>query len=1151
MIKILFSIILIFSSLFSTDFTFHKGWNLIGNGNGEIVVEKQPNVKRIFTYKNNSWQTFPKYKNYKSIDRIAPYSGFWALSSTDQKVNFRTLKKNSNELSLIKGWNLISTTGLSVSDLLANRDIKLLWSYINGKWFYATNDSNIESTIEKYGYEKFNGSDSANGLWAYSDKATLIKYNLYNNYFYGDKLERINKGVDKDIVVLGNNYPKNNYGYFLKNGNSIKSGDMIIKRDDNISFVPNDKVSLHFINLDNLVVDYMPLDTNLTESNNSFSIIMPKYSGFDIKVDSKEINGNSFSLNNIGLHNLDVSILDSNNNPIKNTMIFLDVNDSFKSRFDTLQSYTGDDGVAKFKYNIPSFNNESLRVKFYFFDGRLSKFSKGVTITTSNQAIDFLNSNLVINKPSQIYTIKGMIYDKKTNLPIKNSKLDISRILLKYGTIGSSSITSDDNGYFSFTYTSPDSLEDLNETNITVSNDFVSKSIKLTFQNSKTTSRVKKIVVDPSVYMVDGNNSKSIDIYTFDENNTPVSAPVTIGSLIVKKDGKYYLLGSIEPTTLITDENGKATVTYTPSNSIDALSGDSHPIKIYSDNNITAYFTINIAAKKDKVAKLLLSPNFIKVEDGLTQKIDILTLTNSNQPVSSTVNIPYPVDDNGQIFGSFDKYSVTTDTATGKVSVIYSAPSDMEKLNGEKNISISTSENGISSVLTFDFTKKSATSQAKIYKIKLTMPNALSVDNNGNIVVSIVENDNENNRINGDNVNDVNVTLLNKLTSFGNNGNNYTNDHNYTTEYKNSSTKSISLHAKHFSGIEVVNVRANIFDGEKNTTISKNFPLTISSGPVSSISMVYNNSVFDQPFYKDTYTLHAVDKYGNPAKEGTKIVVGAVAGVRKGGNGNFLKVDNNGVLSGINEDSSEFNVTDNRYDLSTAHGQYNNDEGSDTLIVLANEDRRSPLYLGGWLVDRVNSSKTLTLEGSFLNTKTKTDKLSFVIGNENRYDKCTDSLVVVDFDEPSKTYTLDSNGNANLVVKYDPFFVGHNIFLYANTYMAGGKRVGVSKRVILGSRNFIVVNDTTYGSAFYTYSNSDNTPHSSIEKINFSLKDNMLPLKDLYFDDNSFTTKGDCTIKVTNDNYTGCDGIIEANITTAPSKNCEIYWNGRIIQKDY
>ena len=1354
--KIIPLLLIFFISLFAKDIVLDKGWNLIGTSNEKIYLNSD--AKRVFTYEKGEWNTYPKAKNYKYIGEVKPYSGAWFYSDSRNRVNFRVVNEDKLWVNLQKGWNLISGD-VNIDELKKDSTVKLIWRYVGDSegWEYYTNDEKLASTLQS-SFSKIENLNETDGIWVYASRAvTISTVKNAQNYFFGKRIDEVNIGYSDGIIVLSDNYPSNSYGKFLKNGNEIDKNDNKIESNDELSFVPSYTTSIAFINLEDLEVDYLPSDGNLTDPNKfNFKIVMPKFSAFSLNCDEKEISGDKIYFDTAGNHTIKVGLKDTNGNLINNYAIFLKVDDQHKKYFTSLQAITSESGYAVFKYNMPELLNENFEATFSFADASGAKIEKSIKIISSSYAINFDLNSLTVDKSLKQYEIAGQLYDKAKNAPAVNTEIEAEYILLQKGKLDNYSTTTDESGYFKFTYTSPKSL-DINDFNLTIYNDYTKKSLevkinkstksenikieplansltltnpkesktiefylyklddgkalpyenayvdasfkdkviggfdsykkitdsngkvvftytspsdikdldssevrfyldtnesidsnitikfqyknissntkleitpenitttspndertikavvidesnkpmpninisiladlvsggvdygtvsksqittdengiatfkykspsdiedlygkdkKLTlkledtnieknvtiqYKNPQSASTVKKIIVDPTSFTVNSGIKQTVTIYTFDADDKPVSDSVSIDSLI--DSGKIY--GEITPNSIKTDENGKATITYTPPSNIDDFSGKEYKVAIKSSNNIETNLTIKFM-EKAQIDKLIMSPRNISVVEGLTQDIKILTLSSNNKPLSAIVKVPQLIDEDGEtLLGTFDTYSVVTDDK-GEATIKYTAPLDISEINGEKNVTISAKDSSAKSTLYLDF--NNTTYSKNSYELKLVLPNYVEITGDDNVVMDIVKKNNEDSYIESENVKSVTVEAENGLIYF---------DSNFTKKdysYDKNARKSIEIYSKYNSGIEIFRVKAVIFDGEENVTLTKEFPLTVYSGPVSAISMVFKETKFDAPFFEDIFTLHAVDKYGNPAKAGTKIDVGVISGVRKGGNGNYLKVDENGTLSFTDNNITEFNLTDSTHNFSTVQDKVNNDEGSDTLIVLANEKRYSPLYLGGWIIEETyDNNVSLKLDGYFDYNNTKADKLSFVIGNEKVYNGCEETYNVADFDNEGRTYMLDENGNATLVLKYDPYFVGHDLFLYANS-IENNKRVGVSLKRKLWGKN---IDSTTF------VCDGENSDTNCTNSISFSVKEYGGALRKVKFYLDNFKTeeyktagsnKVPCnspTITILNAD-SGCIGKISIKIEVPKGNACKVLWNNSL-----
>jgi hypothetical protein len=523
------------------------------------------------------------------------------------------------------------------------------------------------------------------------------------------------------------------------------------------------------------------------------------------------------------------------------------------------------------------------------------------------------------------------------------------------------------------------------------------------------------------------------------------------------------------------------------------------------------------------VSSLVVSPSSFKVVDGLQKEITVITLDQNSNPVpSSKVKISVPVDANGDVFGSFDSYELTTGD-NGQATVTYTAPDDIDSFEGNESVAFSVVDTSISKSVTLIFSQDVTDENETVavdYEITMSVPNSIEVDNSGNIIVNIVESKNSENEILDNNVHEVNVTsLVNGFISFKGDG-------SEAYEYNSTASKSITVYSAKTSGIDILRVSAYIFDGEKNVTITKDFPLTISSGPISSMSIVYSKTTYDGVFFNDEYTVHAVDKFGNPANAGSKIYMGVVNGLRVDKDDDELFVEKNGTIDyDSSNDITEFNLTNTDSDFS-------NVEEGDNVVILAEANRLDSKYLGGWVIGTKVDDKTLNFESKYFGDTT--EKLTFVVGNENRYDGCEKTVKVADFDSADKTYTTDDNGNAKLTLRYDPYLIGKDVYIYANSY--SDKRVGTALRKKLWGTGIPVPASLTC-----------TAPDSGSKTCTFDFvltpSDSPKVLQDVRI--GGFKLSGECTVKST-DLLTECDGVVSITVDTPAKKSCTVQWNGSI-----
>ncbi len=405
------------------------------------------------------------------------------------------------------------------------------------------------------------------------------------------------------------------------------------------------------------------------------------------------------------------------------------------------------------------------------------------------------------------------------------------------------------------------------------------------------------------------------------------------------------------------------------------------------------------------------------------------------------------------------------------------------------------------------------------YNISVDVNNIFSISSEGSIRVSIVRKDDNTTLIDNKNVNSVTVKFQNKLISLDK-----TSDI-FTYSYSKLAQKNINFYTKTTAGVENIRINANVFDGEKNVSIQQNIPVTIIGGAPHAISLVYKDTAYVNPFFYDTYVIQAVDRYGNPAKEGSQIYLGAINGLVKDSHGNELYVPNGGTIWNDDSNQAELNLTNTKFDFSNVAYQ-------DSVIILSSSDKMDPLYLGGWIVDSVPDNKTLKFNKTY--NGTTTNNLSFLVGDEKRYDICEKQAKLIDFDSSDNTYILDKGGKKEVKLRYPSYMVGKDVYLYVNSY--DEKRVGTSIRKKLKGMGITASVDTSACS---------NGKDCDIP-ITFTVKGSNSVLKNENFTLSNFTISSGCsnptppTLKISN---TGCNGQIIVHIVKYNSSNCKVDWD--------
>lgn len=310
------------------------------------------------------------------------------------------------------------------------------------------------------------------------------------------------------------------------------------------------------------------------------------------------------------------------------------------------------------------------------------------------------------------------------------------------------------------------------------------------------------------------------------------------------------------------------------------------------------------------------------------------------------------------------------------------------------------------------------------------------------------------------------------------------------------STGDVALKSNSKSGQLLVNFNA-VIDGT-DINLTKSLPIVIEKNKSSSMAIVPIDTSYANGLFTEKFVIHVVDSYGNKAKDGTRISTGVVnnpklyskaydrgtrevSGVAIAVTDPILPTTRGGKVSkkdyylnealidtGKRDDDNNtiytYSYTSTKtvdYNLKNDKGTLNKNTGEftlpahlstsvisplDTLIVLANEDQHKPYNLGGWDISGIADDKKLSLYDLDLGDEGDISGVSYVIGDEYRYDRCNETLM----NAASSTFTSTEvkDGVAYAELRYTPAMVGKNIFIYANSKL-DEKQIGISRKVIL------------------------------------------------------------------------------------------------------
>ncbi|NPA04201.1 MAG: hypothetical protein GXO61_04990 [Epsilonproteobacteria bacterium] len=123
--------------------------------------------------------------------------------------------------------------------------------------------------------------------------------------------------------------------------------------------------------------------------------------------------------------------------------------------------------------------------------------------------------------------------------------------------------------------------------------------------------------------------------------------------------------------------------------------------------------------------------------------------------------------------------------------------------------------------------------------------------------------------------------------------------------------------------------------------------------------------------------------------------------------------------------------------------------GEDKLLILPNRNNPNKTIIGAWEIANILDRNRMLLQQTYPYGSKK--GLSFVIGNNTRYNVAQDTIAMMRLDHPLGVYELDEKGMTKVEIYYPSFMAGKDMFISV-TAGEGKDRVGnVYKRTLTGT----------------------------------------------------------------------------------------------------
>jgi len=294
-------------------------------------------------------------------------------------------------------------------------------------------------------------------------------------------------------------------------------------------------------------------------------------------------------------------------------------------------------------------------------------------------------------------------------------------------------------------------------------------------------------------------------------------------------------------------------------------------------------------------------------------------------------------------------------------------------------------------------------------------------------------------------------------------------------------------------------------------------------GFVSSLSLVYVNTVYDNVtgFFKDRWSIHAVDKYATPIKEGITLSPTLINGYK------YVGYASGQIVAGTYP--KFIDATSPFVDIDTTS------PNNDRLIILPQSTpiRIDKSYLGDWTIEKDVNQSTLMLSENY--SGPSTDSLRYVIGGEKRV--LADVVSLAHVEAVNGDYRADGNGTVLFDVVYDPMLVGHTLTLSAKAYN-GEKRSGVAIRTNFRGQGYDATSEVI---------NNDGNSH--VVTLAISIKPTSQPLVGVRLTPESITFDSkECELDLvaTGDILTDRNGqfsvVVNTSGNTAKAETCTVSW---------
>jgi len=698
----------------------------------------------------------------------------------------------------------------------------------------------------------------------------------------------------------------------------------------------------------------------------------------------------------------------------------------------------------------------------------------------SENGYSFYNATtpLIVNQFSTTYPIKVQLTNYGFTAPGKQVILKAFSNIL--GSMNTYSVTTGEDGYANFEYTSPaqlptngtvtDALEMIftDENNITYT-----QYIDLTFDRSNGNGGVTSYTFDSISTVTTTHAEQVMEIKAqLIYNGVPISGK-TVTMLAIENNANN-IKGSITAYTVTTGVDGNAIFTYIAPSTLNEVNGTTLTLTIQFDEvneniednvHLEAHPTIYFDETTDAIQGDVTLPTVV-----IPSELRTVSLDTNSKTIQIVISVykdisPYPSGSvkvelpekvlNGIDVGQFDEYEVPVN-AQGLALFNYTGPSNLQALidNDDtesifKFYHLLNSDNKQSMKMVYELPTNPHVTRNYALDIVTSGDFSMGIpdkEKTFNVLLKVKDSSGNDVSLSDENITKITVETTNSPIAqiLNTDTDPYTLENKLELEPVNNSP--FILRSKISSGLVPIEVAVEFTDVNGDPQSLKTIVnVRVFSGPASAISISYvkTEQDSDRAKYVETYAISVTDEYGNRVNTRPNISLGAIVGYAVDGKEDssyetnetkrlfYGRSDiNNSIADGTivalgNKRANFEDNTPRRADVF----KYVNAEGNNTDKLVVFGERKNYEAMGKWDITKINNN-TLDLKDDYYGVDR--EGLYYAVGHNYYQDPCRDDGREWVGTTISDTYQLDEEGTVTVQYKYDYHLTGKDALIWVN-----------------------------------------------------------------------------------------------------------------------